>query len=97
VLLVDDVWDSGTTIVAFYDTLEKNLLFPLSQLDIRVATVYYKAKRNHTALTPKYFMHDSNEWLVFPHELEGMSEEEIEKVMGKEIADIIKDIPELKK
>merc|ERR1711916_247476 len=97
VLLVDDVWDSGTTIVAFYDTLEKNLGFNLSLIDIRVATVYYKAKRNQTALTPKYYIHDSTEWLVFPHELEGMTQDEVEKVMGKEIGDIVRDIPDVTK
>merc|ERR1711916_15179 len=37
VLLVDDVWDSGKTIVAFFDKLETDLNFPVHELDIRVS------------------------------------------------------------
>ena len=89
ILLVDDVWDSGTTIVAFYEKLEKNLSFPLSQLDIRVAVVYYKPSRNPTALEPRYYLKETTDWLVFPHELEGMDLKEIEKAMGAEIASLM--------
>ncbi len=54
-----------------------------------MATVYYKPTRNRTALKPAYYVHETNVWLVFPHELEGMTLEEIEKAMGKEIAQIV--------
>ncbi len=90
ILLVDDVWDSGHTIVAFIRKLEKRLSFPISQLDLRVATIYYKPARNQTPLKPAFYLHETTEWLVFPHELEGMTLEEAEKAMGKEVADIIK-------
>jgi hypothetical protein len=89
ILLVDDVWDSGTTIVAFYEKLEKSLNFPVNQLDIRVAVVYYKPSRNQTALMPRYYLKETTEWLVFPHELEGMDMAEIEKAMGPEIASLM--------
>lgn len=89
VLLVDDVWDSGTTIVAFFKHLQASLPFDMSLLDIRVAVVYYKPTRNKTVLVPRYFVRESTEWLVFPHELEGMDLDEIERVMGKEISKLL--------
>ena len=45
--------------------------------DTRIATVYYKPKRNRTSLTPDYFVHECDDWLVFPHEICGLSEQEI--------------------
>ena len=71
ILIVDDVWDSGHTIVAVLEKLR------LPGVDIRVACLYYKPERNNTMLEPQYYVHLANEWLVFPHELEGLSQEEI--------------------
>lgn len=88
ILLVDDVWDSGTTIVAFIKKLKESLTFPV---DIRFATLYYKPSRNKTVLVPHYYVHESNDWLVFPHELEGMDLAEVELAMGKEIASLLKE------
>ena len=45
--------------------------------DVRVATVYYKPSRNVTDLTPDYFVHETSDWLIFPHEINGLTEDEI--------------------
>ena len=45
--------------------------------DVRVATVYYKPSRNVTDLTPDYFVHETSDWLIFPHEINGLTEHEI--------------------
>jgi hypoxanthine phosphoribosyltransferase len=90
VLLVDDVWDSGTSINAFFKKLESTLSFPISDLDIRVATLYFKPTRNKSAVGPRYYVHETAEWLVFPHELEGMSLDEVELSMGYKVASILK-------
>jgi hypothetical protein len=55
--------------------------------DIRIATVWYKPARNQTALKPDYFIHESNEWLVFPHEIDGLTPKEIRA--HKPAADVI--------
>ncbi len=89
VLLVDDVYDSGLSIEAVFEALKEKLGDNTPQ-DIRVATVYYKPKRNKTTRVPDYFVHESDEWIVFPHELEGLSLDEISQVMGPEIADLVK-------
>jgi hypothetical protein len=44
---------------------------------IRIATVYYKPARNRSALVPDFYVRTTDQWLVFPHELEGLTREEI--------------------
>lgn len=75
-LLVDDVFDSGRSLEAVLQTLGMKARRNLPQ-DIRIATVYYKPGNNETALTPDFFIHETDKWLVFPHEVEGMSADEI--------------------
>jgi hypothetical protein len=45
--------------------------------DIRVATPWFKPAYNITDLTPDYYIHETGQWLVFPHELDGLTREEI--------------------
>jgi hypothetical protein len=45
--------------------------------DVRVATVYSKPSRNKTVLKPDFFIHETEDWLIFPHELDGLTKEEI--------------------
>lgn len=87
VLLVDDVFDSGLSIQAILDAFREKLgdNCPLSQ-NIKVATVFYKPKNNKTTLLPDYFIHKSDQWLVFPHEVEGLTNAEIDAHMGPDIA-----------
>ena len=56
---------------------------------IRTATVYYKPSRNRSAIQPNYCVHKVEDWLVFPHELQGLSREEIlqNKPVGAEFFD----------
>ena len=74
-LIVDDVYDTGLSIQQAIDDLvaacKKNTP------EIRVATPYYKPKNNKTGSPPDYYLHETDEWLVFPHELHGLSAEEI--------------------
>lgn len=88
VLLIDDVYDTGLSIEAVYEALRERL-GDETPTDIRVSTVYYKPKRNKTKKVPDYFVHESDEWIVFPHELEGLSIEEIKQVMGEKIASLV--------
>lgn len=84
-LLVDDVFDSGKSIQAVLDTF-KERFGDQCPVDIRIATVYYKPIRNKSGLVPQYFIHETNDWIVFPHELEDMSLEEIAKHRSDRIA-----------
>jgi uncharacterized protein len=75
-LLIDDVFDSGRSLEAVIAELRRRCGENLAQ-QIRIATVYYKPARNTSSLAPDYFVHTTDAWLVFPHELQGLSREEI--------------------
>lgn len=75
-LIVDDVFDSGRSIQAVIDTI-KSLSRRNTPQTIRVATVYYKPGKRVVECVPDYFIHQTEQWLVFPHELQGLSEEEV--------------------
>ena len=75
-LIVDDVFDSGSSIKAVIETLQKRMRRNLPD-DIRVATPWFKPKKNVTSIVPDYFIHETDQWLIFPHELDGLTREEI--------------------
>jgi uncharacterized protein len=75
-LLIDDVFDSGRSIEAVIAELSRRCRRNLPQ-DIRVATVYFKPSRNRSSLVPNYFVRETDQWLVFPHEICGLTREEI--------------------
>ncbi|MDX1594750.1 MAG: phosphoribosyltransferase family protein [Gammaproteobacteria bacterium] len=75
-LLVDDVFDTGLSLQAVLTALRARCRRNMPR-DVRIATPWYKPASNRTDLVPDYFVHESNRWLVFPHELDGLSREEI--------------------
>jgi hypoxanthine phosphoribosyltransferase len=76
VLIVDDVYDSGLSVQAVLETLKKRSRKNTPN-DIRIATVYYKPGNNKTQRVPDYYLHETDRWLVFPHELTGLTPREI--------------------
>ena len=86
-LIVDDVFDSGRSIRAILEELSIKCRRNLPDT-IRIACPWYKPTKNVTSLTPDYYVHEADQWLVFPHELNGLTLEEIQA--GKpEMADLI--------
>ena len=76
VLIVDDVYDTGRTIVSIVQAMQEQLKLNMPT-QVRVAVPYYKPKRNETDREPEYFLYDSDEWLVYPHSVEGLTPDEI--------------------
>ena len=76
-LIVDDVFDSGATIVAVIAELRRRARDNMPE-DVRVAVPWFKPTRNETSVVPDYWIHESADWLVFPHELDALSAEELE-------------------
>jgi hypoxanthine phosphoribosyltransferase len=74
-LIVDDVYDTGRSIRAIIETLSVKTRRNLPA-DIRVAVPYYKPSRNQTDRVPDYYLYETDQWLKFPHSLEGLSHEE---------------------
>jgi hypoxanthine phosphoribosyltransferase len=77
-LLIDDVFDSGRSLEAVVADLQRRCKRNLPE-QIRIATVYYKPSRNRSSLTPDYYVRSTDQWLVFPHEVQGLTREEILK------------------
>lgn len=75
-LLVDDVFDSGRSLEAVITELRRRCRRNLPE-NIRTATIYNKPSRNRASLRPDYCIHEVEDWLVFPHELQGLSPDEI--------------------
>lgn len=79
-LIVDDVFDSGRSIAVLIDQLELLMRNNMPK-DIRIACPWYKPANKQVDITPNYYVHESKEWLVFPHELSGLTPDEI--IAGK--------------
>jgi uncharacterized protein len=75
-LIIDDVFDSGRSLEAVIAELQRRCRRNLPE-QIRIATVYYKPERNSSSLVPDYYVRMTNKWLVFPHEVQGLTREEI--------------------
>ena len=75
-LIVDDVSGSGSTL----DVVRRRLASKLKRNlpgDVRTATIWHKPGRNNTGAAPDYYLHETDDWLVLPYELVGLSEAEI--------------------
>lgn len=71
VLVIDDVFDTGCTASAVFARLRP------CGAEIRLATVYWKPNANQTAMKPDYYVRETDQWIVFPHELDGLTPEEV--------------------
>ena len=88
-LIVDDVHDTGISIQQIISDLKKAC--KKNTPEIKVATPYFKPKKNKTDRKPDFYIHETEKWLVFPHELEGLSVKEIIQ-FKPELADLAKKI-----
>ena len=87
VLIVDDVFDTGNTIVAVIEEIRRRARDNTPE-DIRVAVPWFKPARNQTDRTPDYYLRETDEWLVFPHELDGLTPEELREARPG-VADVV--------
>ena len=93
-LIVDDVHDTGISVQQIITDLKKAC--KKNTPEIRIATPYFKPLKNKTDRKPDYFLHETDEWLVFPHELEGLTLDEIKankpelNALLDKISDLIK-------
>ena len=77
-LIVDDVFDTGLSMEQVLKELQS--LFGKQAPIIKLAMPYFKPENNLTIRIPDYYVHTTSDWLVFPHELQGLTDTEI---MGK--------------
>ena len=75
-LIVDDVFSTGRNVEAVVKRLEAKTKRNMPG-DLRLAVPFYKPTRNQTERVPDYYLHETDDWLVLPYELTGLSDEEI--------------------
>jgi hypothetical protein len=61
---------------------------------MKIATPYFKPNNSETGRKPDYYIHETDQWLVFPHELEGLTLEEI-KANKPQLTDLIPNIKDI--
>ena len=71
VLVLDDVFDSGRTAAAMHGEADRR------GWEMKVACVYWKPAKNITRFQPDFHVREIDGWIVFPHEMEGLTREEI--------------------
>ncbi len=74
-LIVDDVYSTGKSVQAVLRRLARKARRNKPH-DIRIATLWYRPA-DETRRAPDYFLHETSEWLVLPHELAGLTDDEI--------------------
>ena len=76
-LIVDDVHDTGMSIDQIITDLKKAC--KKNAPEIKIATPYFKTLKNKTQRIPDYYLYETDQWLVFPHELAGLTIKEIKE------------------
>jgi hypoxanthine phosphoribosyltransferase len=77
-LIVDDVQSSGLNIQAVIDRLRQKLRRNMPR-DVRVAVTWNRPASNRSGRQPDYAVHQTDRWLVFPYELQGLDGDEIRR------------------
>ena len=75
-LIVDDVHDSGRSVEVLVERIQRECGRNVP-MEIKLATPYYKPGKSEVATVPDYYLHEVEDWLVFPHELQGLSKQEL--------------------
>ena len=77
-LIVDDVFDTGKSIDKVIKKINQYCRKNTPNI-IKIATPYFKPQNNKTNLKPHYYLYETDKWIIFPHEINGLSMEEIIK------------------
>ena len=88
-LIIDDVFDTGHTMVAIMNGIAS--ITGDGAPECRSATVYYKPTNNETELEPSYYVVADDRWIVFPHEIIGLANEDLQCHRAELYAAALKD------
>lgn len=89
VLIIDDIFDSGKTAKKVKDDMHTRMRLNTPKV-IKIATLFYKPTKNQVDFEPDFFRSITVKWVVFSHELEELTDEQILELKGQEIYDLIK-------
>lgn len=89
VLIIDDIFDSGKTAKKVIDDMNTRMRLNTPRV-IKIATLFYKPTKKQVDFEPDYFHSITTKWVVFSHEIEDLTDEEILELKGQEMYDLIK-------
>lgn len=75
IIIVDDVLDTGLTFTSIGNYLYSEAQITTNHFDF--VSLYYKPNSNKTTIIPKFYINTTDKWIVFPHELIGLSNDDI--------------------
>ncbi|MDH3220390.1 MAG: phosphoribosyltransferase domain-containing protein [Gammaproteobacteria bacterium] len=75
-LIVDDVYGTGRNVSAVIERLHAKNKRNMAR-DVRVAVLYYRGESDDPEAAPDYYLHRTDDWLVLPYELTGLSRTEL--------------------
>ena len=76
-LIVDDICASGSSIAAVRAQLSATCKGEMP-LDTRIACVWYRPAQSRIPRQPDYFLRQTDDWLVMPYEMTGLTRHEID-------------------
>ena len=76
-LIVDDVYGTGRNTRAVVERLQQKTRRNMVK-DVRIAAPYYRVSAGNSTTAPDFFLQQTDEWLVLPYELTGISRAELE-------------------
>ncbi len=74
-LIVDDVCSTGASIQTLISKLQKKTRRNMPE--VKVAAVYYRQSHKTELLKPDYYLRKTDDWLVLPYELSGVSRDDV--------------------
>lgn len=77
-LIVDDVFSTGKNIEAVINKLQTRLRRNMPN-EVRVATLWQRPSFKAVNTKPDFVLHQTEDWLVFPYEMTGLTLDEIKQ------------------
>ena len=77
-LIVDDVYSSGLNVQALIDRLAYRTKRNMPR-DVRIGAPWVRPSANRSGRLRDYYRHETDQWLVLPWELNGLTREEVYK------------------
>ncbi len=75
-LIVDDVHSTGHNVEAVLERLQGRLKRNMPD-SVKIASLWHKPGKLETGRSPDFFLHETEDWLVLPYELSGLTRDEI--------------------
>lgn len=76
VLIIDDIYDTGYTLKKICEQFSRRTK------SIKTATLFFKPGQHNEGAGPDFFYRKTDKWIVFPHEIVGLTPEELRKKDG---------------